>query len=70
MCKVRREVLDIMCDISSRVDDVSSIIVCVIVPLRLDIRLCDTPDFIKIKADGTVWVYVYLSISMSAVYKY
>jgi hypothetical protein len=37
ICKVRREVLDIMCDISSRVDDLSNNIACVIIPLRLDI---------------------------------
>ena len=35
--KVRRKALDIMCDISSRVDDLSSNIACIIIPLRLDI---------------------------------
>ena len=37
ICKVRRKALDIICYISSRVDDLSSNIVCIIVSLRLPI---------------------------------
>ena len=65
---MRKEALDSMCYISSRVDDLSSNIACIIIPLRLPIHKTYISDFGKMKGSAKAWVYSYLAISSSAAY--
>ena len=65
----RRKALYIMRYISSRVDVLSTNIVCMIIPLQLTIHKIYISDFGKMKGSAKAWVYSYLSISTSAVHK-